>query len=335
MKTFTKAKEPKRGEAMRRSPDVEVREINEDARTATVVISTEAVDSYNTILKQAGWDFTRFRKNPVLMLFHDYRNFPIGRVTDLRIMGEQTEATIQFATAEQNPEAERAWQLWKAGFLRGVSVGFTPIEWHYEEREGGSVLIFDKMQLNELSVVPIPANADTLAKELATSIRSTKKERRAGAEEALGMMIKALAMEPENDETEDETDEDVSQEDDARAILKAYRKLVPSLRKTFDVDKCDDELEQIAALRTALEQRNADDEDEQADEGTETPPDESEESKGDEGQPDENAEEETPTEDAQGDEPDDEAEEPELTDEEIEAEAEKVADAILNEHKNA
>ena len=45
------------------------------------------------------------------------------------------------------------------------------------------------------------------------------------------------------------------QQESARAIIKAYRKLVPSLRSLLNVETKEDEAEQIAAIRQALSKR--------------------------------------------------------------------------------
>lgn len=51
---------------------------------------------------------------------------------------------------------DMAWQSVKAQLVRGVSIGFRPIEHSYIENGG---ILFSKSEVYELSLVTVPANA--------------------------------------------------------------------------------------------------------------------------------------------------------------------------------
>ena len=63
------------------------------------------------------------------------------------------------AAGKLRERIEEAWESVKAGLIRGVSIGFRPLEDGIEFLKGG-VLRFTKIEILELSLVAIPANAD-------------------------------------------------------------------------------------------------------------------------------------------------------------------------------
>src|SRR5260370_46213 len=95
-----------------------------DDRTFEVVMSTADEDRQGDALDQAGWDFSYFKMNPVLLFAHDYSSFPIGVVSDVKIEGDTTTATGKFAPAGLNPTADIACSLYQEGILRAVSPGY-------------------------------------------------------------------------------------------------------------------------------------------------------------------------------------------------------------------
>lgn len=140
--------------------------INESARTCDFVASTDAVDSYDEIVEQ-DWRLERYRSNPIVLYGHNsYSRTPIGKsirtdVVTTATGRKQLECTIQFA---KTASAEEIWQLVKDEVLRAVSVGFVPGEYRLEKRNGQDVYVCSNNELYEISVVPIPANPEALAK---------------------------------------------------------------------------------------------------------------------------------------------------------------------------
>lgn len=147
-----------RGEAMC------VRAMKAEERTATFVASTEAIDSHGDIVDQASWQLDHFKSNPIVLYGHNSRDLPIGKATDVAVKNGQLEATIKFASAEANPRAEEVWRLVQEGILRAVSVGFLPTNGNYEKRDGKDVFVWRAPILKEISVVPVPANHEALAR---------------------------------------------------------------------------------------------------------------------------------------------------------------------------
>ena len=119
------------------------------------IASTETPDRDGEIIKQSGWDLTNFKANPVLLLFHNYQELPVGKITDLSIEDGQLKFKAVFSEATQ--KAKEAYQLVKEGILNTFSVGFIPREW---DKADGSVIT--KAELLEISLVPVPANPEAV-----------------------------------------------------------------------------------------------------------------------------------------------------------------------------
>lgn len=271
-------KEPQKDALVRREQPFKIRSIDQERRVVTFIASTDAVDSYGERILQTGWDMTRFLAHPVIPFGHDYWSLPVGKSVRTQVVNGALETDIQIAPAEANPLAENIWQCLLAGVPLGVSVGFYPLEWHYETLQDGSQMrIYDKCELIEISVVTVPSNPEALQKSITEGIRSTKAEKRAAAAAALELITRLFVTKSEvgdEDEEDDDEEDEIEtgdaaeteeekakkegeevQQESARAIIKAYRKLVPSLRSLLNVETKEDEAEQIAAIRQALSKR--------------------------------------------------------------------------------
>lgn len=146
-------------------------------RGYSVVVSTATVDRQGDSIDQSGWDLTNFKKNPVMLWAHDYRILPIARANEISVVNNKlTIGDYEFAPAEGNPMSGQVKALVDGGFLNAVSVGFMPLE-----RNGN---VITKMELFEVSFVPVPANPEALqlmfskgiAKEMISKFFEAKSE---------------------------------------------------------------------------------------------------------------------------------------------------------------
>lgn len=104
-----------------------------------------------------------FEKNPVVMWAHQYRDPPVGRCLELAVEPSQgIRASFEFTPQGQYEFADTIHRLWESKFLNAVSIGFLPISTHAEKREGQTIDVYDKWELLEFSIVPIPADRDAL-----------------------------------------------------------------------------------------------------------------------------------------------------------------------------
>jgi HK97 family phage prohead protease len=144
-----------------------------DSRTVTFTFSDESVDLYGDTISARGWDWKAFENNPVALFGHDPSKpeYVVGRAKNLRVEGHRLVGDIEFMEASVNPTAETVYQMVKGGFLNAVSVGFMPLEWvatKDKSRPGG--IDFKRQSLMEISIVPLPANQNSLVQARAAGI---------------------------------------------------------------------------------------------------------------------------------------------------------------------
>ena len=147
---------------------------NKKNREAEFVISTEAIDSYDTIFKMDGWDLTRYQNNPIVAYGHrtwsDNPDMILG-TSEVRFEGNQMIGKVRFESGDVNPVAEKVWQKVQAGTLRMASVGANPIEWRMgiaADGENPGVLYFVRQELLEWSIVPLGSNPEALKRSVET-----------------------------------------------------------------------------------------------------------------------------------------------------------------------
>lgn len=74
-------------------------------------------------------------------------------------------ATIQLAINAKSPElrnrAQEAFELVKNGIMKKMSIGFRILNYSYQKIKNQSVRVIDKIDLMEVSLTPIPANAES------------------------------------------------------------------------------------------------------------------------------------------------------------------------------
>jgi HK97 family phage prohead protease len=143
-------------------------------RQAEFVISTESVDTYDTVFKIDGWDLQRYANNPIVAYGHrtwsDNPDMIIGTST-VRVEGKELIGVVTFEEEEVNPMAEKVWRKVQAGTLRMASVGANPIEYRWgvaADGENPGVLYFTRTELYEWSIVPIGSNPDALKRSVDT-----------------------------------------------------------------------------------------------------------------------------------------------------------------------
>ena len=163
----------------------------DEMKVSGVVGSDDSVDRHGDKINPKGWDLTNFKKNPVIMLNHDYSQFPIGKAVNVKRSKNSLVFDIQFS--KTLPLAQEAFGLVKEGIMKAWSVGFLVKEW----ATAGSEYTIDSMELLELSLVGIPANPNALLNSLNADQRKMVK--------AFDLLLKTLdeaKQEPEKAENE-------------------------------------------------------------------------------------------------------------------------------------
>lgn len=133
----------------------------------TIVASSNDVDRDNEIILPSAFKNLKnyLSNNPVILGFHDYWSFPIGKAKSGKTTDSQLILEIEFAETEKGKEAK---YLYDNGFMNSFSVGFIPKEWDHD-KDGRRV--YTDVELLEVSAVPVPANA---AANILRSVKGVK-----------------------------------------------------------------------------------------------------------------------------------------------------------------
>lgn len=141
-------------------------------RQITFTASTSDVDRLDTRILASGWDLRAFQRNPVVLWAHQNRELPIGRAVRVWVEGDRLRASVEFMGGDLNPMADQVYRMLQGAWLRGVSVGFRPLEWRFsEEPDRKGSIDFVRQELIEFSITPTPANSDALADPVLTGRR--------------------------------------------------------------------------------------------------------------------------------------------------------------------
>lgn len=135
-----------------------VKSVNEDERVITGIASTPSPDRDGDIMEPDG---AKFNSETPFLWQHD-RSQPIGTcIPKLVKDGLQITAKLVKPTPDMPSQLiarlDEAWASIKAGLVRGLSIGFRPIEYSFLDEGGIRFLSWD---LLEVSAVTIPANAE-------------------------------------------------------------------------------------------------------------------------------------------------------------------------------
>lgn len=144
-----------------------------EQRILKYTCSDSSVDRMGDVIKQEGWKLESFKKNPVIMGFHDYGTFPVGNALSVGVVDGKLKMNILFADKDVNEDADTAFKMAKSGFMKAGSVGFRPLKYHasseQEQKElgmGKYGIMFEEQELMEFSVCGVPANANALQESI-------------------------------------------------------------------------------------------------------------------------------------------------------------------------
>ena len=119
--------------------------------------NTTSKDRVGDVIMQEAWTkggMDNYLKNPIVLAYHDHSS-PIGEVVDYGISDKGL-----YVVAEISKAAGNVYQLIKDGILKAFSVGIGIKDAVYDKQE--DIFYVKDVELLELSVVSVPANADSL-----------------------------------------------------------------------------------------------------------------------------------------------------------------------------
>lgn len=137
---------------------IEVKSFDDDERVITGIATTPETDRMGDIVEPKGAEF----KLPIPLLWQHNPSQPIGHVIAAKVTAAGIEIKAKFAKLEEagalKDRLDEAWQSVKTGLVRGLSIGFQPIE--YARIDNSYGYRFLKWLWLELSAVTIPANGE-------------------------------------------------------------------------------------------------------------------------------------------------------------------------------
>jgi HK97 family phage prohead protease len=142
-------------------------------------LSTFDLDRFGERIDPAGWDYKRYKDNPVVEWAHRYDIPAIGKIDGLTADDEGLHGLVVFNDKDYDPFGWAIGQRVKAGVIRAGSVGFRVIEIELPDKEtgkDGTTLIFRKQELLEFSICNVPANPFALAKSIGAAKPETTQE---------------------------------------------------------------------------------------------------------------------------------------------------------------
>jgi HK97 family phage prohead protease len=144
--------------------------INEERRSVRFIISSNELDRDNEIVEVTAVEgaIREFARNPVCLACHQHRlaagNSPVVGSWDtesFRALKRHAEMDLVFAKTELG---EEYWTLYRDRHMRAVSIGFSIRDGHEEQKDGKRWYVITRIELYEISCVPVGANRDALAK---------------------------------------------------------------------------------------------------------------------------------------------------------------------------
>jgi hypothetical protein len=146
------------------------------------IASTAALDRDREVLVPKGAVTDSFMKNPVMLMIHNYKQVPIGKVLSIDITKDAVSFSFTFADTEDGNELKG---LYDTGFMNAFSVGLYPLKSMWIEDQtpdqfeitntDGTKDTFDltkykikpqrvvlSWELLEISPVPVPSNPEAL-----------------------------------------------------------------------------------------------------------------------------------------------------------------------------
>lgn len=136
---------------------------SKDDNTIEFIASKEVADRDREIVSIKGIDLKNYKKNPVVLFSHQRGELPIGKAVGITKSGDSLKMKVEFADEATYPFAHQVYKLIKGGYLNAVSIGFSPDYDSITYDEKKNTRTFNKVELFEVSVVTVPANADALA----------------------------------------------------------------------------------------------------------------------------------------------------------------------------
>lgn len=149
---------------------LQIKSIEEDERVIEGIATTPSPDAMDDIVEPDGAEF----KLPLPFLKQHRSGEPIGHVVKATVTDDGILVRVKLVKVDEPPALKErldiAWAEIKSGLVRGLSIGFQPLEW--TDIKGSFGVRYTKWSWRELSAVTIAANEEASI----TSIKAIDRE---------------------------------------------------------------------------------------------------------------------------------------------------------------
>jgi len=184
------------GDSYKECQALYVKSIDQDKRQITALASTGDLDRTDEIIQPEAFKemLPRYLKNPVVLTSHQHQlesgsSSVVGNAVKAWIDKQGLWVVIEFVKG--TALGEEYWLLYSTKKQRALSVGFKEHEGGYEDHDGKRVWVWTKIELLEISCVPVPANPNALSKSRQHKFTFVEAKRQERAAEQLLAEIRA------------------------------------------------------------------------------------------------------------------------------------------------
>lgn len=135
-----------------------------------VIVSNSGTDRHGERILAEGIDLSQIKRNPVLLWGHDYMGLPIGQIKRIWKSAGNVMAKIKL-DYDIYDFADKVYKMIQRGTINAVSIGGIIKEM------GDDGLTIKKLEMVELSVVPVGAHPDALVTAKALGVNKDEVEK--------------------------------------------------------------------------------------------------------------------------------------------------------------
>lgn len=128
-------------------------------RPIRAVLATPGKQADGIDLRMTGVDLSRFLRNPVLLVAHNSRSLPVGRVDDIEVTSDRITGRLTLADDEEGRLLDGRI---RQSIIGAVSIGFSVTHWEDPQSTYWTGGVATEWVLNELSLVAVPMDENAL-----------------------------------------------------------------------------------------------------------------------------------------------------------------------------
>ena len=159
------------GVAIRRAETGELREVDQAARTITIVAGTSNLVRDHMRILVDGYDLSQYQRNPVVPWSHNYWDPPVAKCVDMRTENGSLICRDLFPPEGVYPFADMIFKMYShpERFLRAASIGLNPLE--HETQDDVLVITKSEVMEHSLCLIGVDPGCLTMARAAGIDVR--------------------------------------------------------------------------------------------------------------------------------------------------------------------